>query len=248
MPGRGWNADFPSRRTTGAGDPYIPTLHDIVTTAGPKLAIWGAGGHARVVADIVRQAGGYELVGFLDDVDPRRKGAPFCGSTVIGDRENFAALRAAGVEYIFLAVGSCADRLRMARVALDAGFHLAKLVHPRAVVAADCKIGPGSMIAANAVLNPGTVCGECVIVNTSSSIDHDCHLGDGAHVGPGACLGGGVSVGAAAWIGIGAVVSDHLSIGEQAVIGAGAVVVRDVPAGVVAYGVPARIIRPVVAT
>lgn len=209
-------------------------------TTRPKLVIWGAAGHARVVADIVRLVGAYELAGFLDDVDPGRKGSEFAGRPVLGGREALPGLRAAGVEHLVPAFGDNEARLRLIEVARQQGFTLTTAIHPSSVIAADCTIGPGTVVAAGCVVNPGTQVGECVILNTSAAVDHDCTIEDGAHVGPGARVGGHVTVGRAAWLGIGAVVKDRVTIGKGAVIGAGAVVLRDIPPGVVAYGVPAR--------
>lgn len=54
-----------------------------------------------------------------------------------------------------------------------------------------------------------------------------------------------VTIGKGVWLGAGAIVCPGVSIGENSVIGAGSVVTRDIPAGVVAYGNPARVAREV---
>lgn len=209
----------------------------------PKLAIWGASGHASVVADIVRLRSEYELVGFLDDANPERAGSGFCGATILGGRERLDDLLSEGIETIILGFGDCEARLRLAELTRKRGFNLATAVHPRAVVADDTEIGAGTVVAAGAVVNPGARIGENVIVNTCASVDHHCLVGNGAHVCPGARLAGGVVVGRAAWVGVGATVVDRVRVGSGATVGAGAVVLDDVPEGVVAYGVPARVIR-----
>jgi len=209
----------------------------------PKLFVWGAGGHARVVADIVRLSGTYTIAGFLDDVAPERAGEIFEGSPILGGRAKLDEIRAAGVTHVIVAFGDCESRLAAGRFAVEKGLLLATAVHPRATIAASARIGAGTVVAANAVVNPGVTIGESVIVNTAATVDHDCTLGDGVHVSPGACLAGGVSVGDCAWIGIGAVVADGRTIGRGSWIGAGAAVVGDIPEGVVAYGVPARVVR-----
>lgn len=212
---------------------------------GRKLVIWGAAGHATVVADIVRVCGEYEISGFLDDVNPDRQHEPFCGASILGGAEQLDGLLRKGIQYVLLGFGNGAARLRLTPLVRAKGFELATAIHPAAVIAGDVTIGAGTVVAAGAVINPGVSIGENVIVNTCASVDHDCVLEGGAHVSPGVHLGGHVHVGRGAWVGIGAIVTDRVHIGAQTIVGAGAVVLHDVPPNVVAYGVPARVVKSV---
>lgn len=212
---------------------------------GEKLVIWGASGHALVVAEAARSRGEYELVGFLDDVRPGRAGEEFCGARVLGGREQLGALSGAGVGHLIFGFGDCRARLGLAGLARAEGFRLATIVHPRAFVAAGASVGAGSFLAAGALVNAAARIGENVIVNTGASVDHECVVEDGAHICPGVRLAGRVFVGRGAWVGIGATVVDGVRVGAGALVGAGAVVLADVPAGSVAYGVPARVIRKI---
>jgi UDP-N-acetylbacillosamine N-acetyltransferase len=206
-----------------------------------RLVIWGASGHALVVADILRLRGEYVLAGYIDSVRPERLGDSFGGATVLGGEEQLKELRDTGVDNLALGVGDCSARLKLADIALDLGFDLVTVIHPSAIVADSASIGAGSVLCAGSVVNPMVTLGRCVIVNTCASVDHECVLGEGVHVSPGVHLAGNVIVGKATAIGIGSSVRDRVSIGEACTIGAGSVVVSDLPAGVTAYGVPARI-------
>jgi UDP-N-acetylbacillosamine N-acetyltransferase len=208
-----------------------------------KIVIWGASGHALVVADIIRLCGAYEIVGCLDDVNPERHNTNFNGLRIIGGREQLDLLKHQGVEHIIFAFGNCAARLQLTELVRGKGFVLASAVHPRSVVADSVRIGAGSIVAAGAVVNPAASIGENVIINSAASIDHECVIDDGAHICPGVTLGGSVTIGRATWVGIGATVMDHVRIGAGTIIGAGSVVVRDIPDAVVAYGVPAKVIK-----
>jgi acetyltransferase EpsM len=210
-----------------------------------KVAIWGASGHALVVADILRLQGEYEIVGLLDDLNPERRGQQTAGLPVLGGREQFDVLRHRRVTHLIFGFGGCSTRLRLTSVAKENGFEFATAIHPRAVVAAGAAIGVGTVIAAGAVVNPGSSIGAHTIINTCASVDHECVIGDAVHVGPGAHLGGRVKVGDEVWIGMGATVLDRLQIGARSIVGAGSVVTKDVDADVVVYGVPARKIRSV---
>jgi len=206
-----------------------------------RLFIWGASGHALVVADIIRQLDLFEIVGFLDDIDPQPRSDPRLTASILGGRDVLTGLRRLGVEAAIVAVGDCAARLELAAIAEGHGFVLATAIHPRAVVAADVAVGRGSVICAGAIVNPGARISANVIVNTSASVDHECVLEDGVHISPGAHLGGSVFVGRGAWVGIGAAVAPGVRIGARSVVGAGSVVLEDVPESVVAYGVPATV-------
>lgn len=210
-----------------------------------KLVIWGAGGHALVVADIIRLVGKYEIAGFLDDINPQRRGTDFLGCRVLGGREVLGDLKRRAIDHVIFAFGDSEMRLELSRLVFDMGYRLVTAVHPRAILAPDIRINAGTVVAAGAVINPGTVIGSNVIVNTSASIDHNCFIQDGAHIGPGTRLAGGVLVKRGAEVGIGSVIARSVTVGANARVGAGAVVLDDIPDEVVAYGVPARVVRKV---
>lgn len=203
------------------------------------LLIFGAGGHAKVVADLARKCG-REVVGFIDDVDLNRSGEKFSGGTVFGGIE--AAIKAENNDNdleVIVAIGDCKARCRIAASLEKRGLSLATLVHPAAVLGEQVEIGKGSIVIAGAIINASSAIAENVIINTAASVDHDCTIGSGAHLGPGARLGGNVSIGNQTWIGMGAIIKDRVSIGKSCIIGAGALVLKDVPDSTVAYGSPA---------
>jgi len=206
------------------------------------LLIWGAGGHARVVAEAVRTSGRFQIVGFVDDVNENRIGEVFAGGEILNP-ERVEDLRANRATKVLVAVGDCTARLAVAARLRAKGWTFATVVHPAAVVASDSRLGEGTIAVAGAIVNPNCRVGAHVILNTACTVDHDSVIEDGVHVGPGVRLGGHVHVEREAWLGIGAVVKDRVRIGRGALIGAGAVVLQDIPRGVVAYGVPARVIR-----
>ena len=207
-----------------------------------KLAIWGASGHARVVAEIIRLQQQYEIVAFLDDIHKEKYGSEFCGAIIVGGAEKIEKLRQNGVRNLFLAIGDNKARLRLSEMAIKEGFKRPSFIHPSAVVASDAQIGSGTVVCAGAVVGPKSILGSHVIINTCASVDHECAIEDGVHIGPGAHLGGRVSVSRGAWVGIGATISDRVCLGEGSIIGAGAVVLKDIPPRVVAYGIPAKVI------
>jgi len=205
------------------------------------IVLWGATGHARVLAEFLG-ALDYEIVAFVDN-DPNVTSFLSGVPVLRGDR----ALRAwraerAGDMHALVAVGGArgAERLELQQALAEMGFALPAVVHPRAFVAGDVKLGAGSQVLANAAVAAAADIGAGCIVNTSASVDHECRLGDGVHIGPGATLAGNVTLERNAFVGTGASIIPHTRIGEGAVVGAGSVVVRDVPAGVLVYGNPAR--------
>ena len=205
-----------------------------------RAVLWGASGHAAVVAEALELEGRYELHGCIDDVDPtaRRTAA----GPVVGSSERLTELVAEGVTHFVVAIGHNETRLRLAERAAAAGLEPATVVHPRATVSARASLGPGTVVLAGAVVAPMARLGAHGILNHAASVDHDCELGDGVHVAPGAHLAGHVTVEEASRIGVGAAVRDRVRIGARATVGAGAAVVSDLPADRVATGVPARVV------
>lgn len=210
---------------------------------GLPLVIWGASGHAAVVADVVRLEGRFEIVGFRGDPATRHATlqAPLIGGN---DMDGDALSR--GVRHVLIAVGDNAARLRLGRRAVELGYQLATAIHPRATLASSAMVGPGTVIMAGAVVNPGAIIGSSCIINTCASVDHDCRLADGVHICPGTHLAGNVTVGEGTMVGVGSAVRDRVRIGAGCIIGAGAAVVCDIPDGTIAVGVPAKVVRSLI--
>ena len=210
-------------------------------TPKKRIAVWGAGGHGHVVADILLRQGKWNLAGFVDNVNP--KGSLVMGIPVLGDRDVLPELRADGVEAMAVAIGNPESHAALMKIARNHGFEFPALVHPFVSVSPSALLGEGCVVCAGAIVGPQTELKPGAIVNTHASLDHDVVVGHCTHVAPGAIVCGYVSIGDFCWIGTGAVIRDHLSVGHRTVIGAGATVLKNIPDGVTAYGVPAKIVK-----
>jgi sugar O-acyltransferase (sialic acid O-acetyltransferase NeuD family) len=190
----------------------------------------GAGGHAKVIADILIAAG-RPPAAFLDDAPQQNR--------VLG----IAVIKGLALpepdSAVIVAIGDNFTREQVARHYTV--FDIA--IHPSSHISRDAEIGPGSVVMAGVVINAGARIGSHCIINSGATIDHDCLISDFAHVAPGATLGGNVRVGSGSMVGLGANVIHGREIGEHTIVGAGSTVVRDLPPCVVAIGSPARPVR-----
>lgn len=198
------------------------------------IFLFGAGGHARSVFEVVHRHGRYVVSTVLDDQPVSRT---FRGLPVCGGRERLSEL---GVRSGFVAIGDNENRRRITQLVAEAGLDLVTLVDPSSVIARDVRLGKGTVVMPAVVVNTGTSVGAHAILNTSCTIDHDCFVEDYAHISPGAHVSGECRIGEGCHIGIGASVIQNLEIGRKASVGAGAVVVDDVADGAVVVGIPAR--------
>lgn len=207
----------------------------------------GTSGHTMVVADIVRLVGEYEIVGYLDDHHRERHGGQFLGAPVLGGEEQLPALQAQGVRHLIFGFASSPARRRRHAAASELGFELATAIHPQAIVSAGASIGAGAIVKAGAIVEPGAVIGSNAVVGSAVLVAHEAVVGAAARVCAGTIVGGRTTVGEGTWLGIGVSLKDRVRVGAWSLIGVGAVVVEDIPDGVVAFGVPARIVRRVAA-
>jgi sugar O-acyltransferase (sialic acid O-acetyltransferase NeuD family) len=209
-------------------------------TGDAPVVVVGCGGHGREVADVVAAAGG-SVLGFVDDAPDRldrveRRGIPLLGAV--------SALGSLDARYL-AGIGSGAVRRRIDEAATAAGVVAATVVHPQSALGSDLRIEPGFVVCAHASVTTNVTVGRHTHLNRNATIGHDCRIGAYVTVNPGAMVSGSVVLGDEVTIGSGAVVVQGLTVGAGTLVGAGAVVTTDLPPGVVAYGNPARVVRPV---
>jgi acetyltransferase EpsM len=192
--------------------------------------LYGAGGHAMVVLDILENMN--IKVDFLVDDDPNKSvNIPY-------QIKNFYEFLPK--DKVILAMGSNKARQIIAK---RLSCQYINAIHPSAILSDKIVMGLGNVMMAGAIINSGAKIGNHCIVNTGAIVEHDCVLEDFVHISPNATLCGNVSVGEGAQVGAGAVVIPEIKIGKWAVIGAGSVIIKDVPDGATVVGNPGRIIK-----
>lgn len=204
--------------------------------------IVGAGGHGRVVLEILRAQKTYTPVGFID-ANPALAGTDVAGLPVFGHVNVLSKLRQRRIQFAVIAIGDNAARITYADTLRDNGFELVNAIHPTAVVSPSATLGSNVVVAAAAIIGTESRIADGVIVNTAAVVDHECEIGRGTHICPSAALAGRVRVGERAIVGLGAKIIPCMTVGNSATVGAGAVVIRDVPPFATVVGIPARIIR-----
>ena len=204
-----------------------------------RVVILGASGNALDILSVIDALGApWEAAGVLDD--GREKGSEFGGLPILGNLVEAAAL----ADFVFVN-GIASERTHrrklgiIATTGLDAA-RFVTLIHPLAAVSRRAAIGHGSCIGPGCAVSGQVEIGPHAWLGNLAVVGHDCVLGAGATIAPTATLAGGVTLGAQAFVGSGAVLRAGIKVGADALIGMGAVVLRDVPAGVVVVGNPAR--------
>ncbi|MFT6155861.1 MAG: sugar O-acyltransferase (sialic acid O-acetyltransferase NeuD family) [Neolewinella sp.] len=204
-----------------------------------RLAIVGASGHGRVVADAAECAG-WGFIAFFDDAWPKlQSNGPW---PVVGDMR---ALHSVANDYdgIVIAIGNNVIRQQKIREIESFCDKLVSVTHPAAIISPHATVGLGSVVLAGAVLNAFSSMGRGAIINTGAVVEHDVSLGECVHISPNATLAGGVMVGSLSWVGAGASLRQLVKIGSAVTVGMGSVVLNDVTSDNTVVGVPAVTIR-----
>jgi len=206
----------------------------------PKIFIYGGGGHAKVIMDIIRsQFGDSAIKGVLDD-NPAKKNEIFYGHKILGSLNE---LKEDSEASFIIAIGDNAIRAEKAKHLAGLNKSFITLIHSSAIVAPSAKIGEGTVIMPGVIVNADAVIGSHCIVNTGAVIEHDCVVEDFAHIAPNTVLTGGVKVGSFTLVGANSVIVPYKSVGSQCLIGAGSVVTKNIPDFALVRGNPARIIK-----
>ena len=194
-----------------------------------NIYLYGAGGHAKVIIDILKE----------NDIFV---------AEIIDDNKDLTSLLEIPIISTFKTdkpiIVSIGDNLIRKKIAdkFD-GVPFSKAIAKSAIISELAEIGDGSVVMQGSIIQSSVKIGKHVIVNTGATIDHDCTIGDFVHIAPGSNLCGNIEVGDGSLIGAGVIIIPGIKIGKWSVIGAGSVVTRNIPDNVIAFGSPCRMIR-----
>jgi sugar O-acyltransferase (sialic acid O-acetyltransferase NeuD family) len=215
----------------------------MATTEPLNTLIIGAGGHGKVVLDILRSTNKYRPIGFID-ADPK------LANTLVGNLSVFGGIHLLNrlkqqhnLKAAIIAIGDNRTRAGYVKTIEEHGLTLINAIHPSATVSSTATLGRNVVIAAGVIIAAEAKIADLAIINNGAIIDHETEIGTAAHICPGATIAGRVRVESNAFIGLGASIIQCLTIGQNATVGAGAVVLTDIPPNATAVGVPARIIK-----
>lgn len=193
------------------------------------MFLYGAGGHAKVIMDILR-AEGKCIEALIDDNKELKE---VMGVKVVnGELDNISPL--------IISIGNNRTRKLIAEK-VKAEFGMA--IHPSAIISDSAVIEAGTVVMQGAIVQACAHIGKHCIINTGASVDHECIIEDFVHISPHSTLCGNVHVGEGAWIGAGTTIIPGVKIGKWSVVGAGSVVTKDIPDGVLAVGNRCKVIK-----
>jgi sugar O-acyltransferase (sialic acid O-acetyltransferase NeuD family) len=205
-----------------------------------NIVVFGCGGHAKVVIDILEKTKQYTIIGIIDSYVT--SGTSVYGYEVLGNETMLGELKVnAGI----VAIGDNFIRSKMVQKIkkFSKDFNFISAIHPSAIIARGVELGGGTVVMPGSIINSDSQVGDHCIINTKASIDHDCVIEDFVSLAPGVTLGGNVNIGKHSVISLGSSVIHSIKISEHTVIGAGSTVLHDIESPVIAYGTPAKVIR-----
>lgn len=209
-----------------------------------RIILIGAGGHCASVLDSLITSYDYNSIGIVDKEYTKESEKELLGVPIIGSDEDLPRLFESGYTEAFITVGSIGDtgiRRLLYNKVKEIGFHIPNILDKTCIVSHWCTLCEGIYVGKNAVINTNAKINNMAIINTSSTVEHDCNIGEFVHVSPGSVICGGVVINRDTHIGAGSVIRQGIHIGASSIIGLSSVVVRDIPNEVTAFGNPCRV-------
>jgi len=197
-----------------------------------NISIIGAGGHSKVIIDIIRELDNYNIVGIYDD----NKTGYFSGIKIIGKISEINNIS----DYFIIGIGN--DKIRKKIAEEYNQLKWATLIHPKTIISKTATIQEGTVICAGAIIQTEVIIGKHCIINTNCNIDHESTIGDYCSICPSSTICGQVKVVESSFIGANSTIIQTIEIGKECIIGAGTVVIRNIPNNSKVVGNPAKII------
>lgn len=198
-----------------------------------NIACIGAGGHFKVVLNIINKKYPHSKIYVLDDTHKNIKNVRYLGK--IENLNHYLNMK------FICTIGDL--KIRNKIIAENKNLDWLTLIDPDAVVSSNVEIGEGTVVMAGCVIQPGVVIEKHCIINTKSSVDHDCIIGRNVHIAPGSTLCGNIFIGNNTLIGAGSTLIPGVVIGSNNIIGAGSVVLKNkefCKDGYIAFGNPCK--------
>lgn len=194
-----------------------------------EFVIYGCGGHARSVADVILSNSENIKITFVDEA--AKPGEHLFGFEVV------PTIEVKSDKLYFVAIG---DNLKRRQLQEELDMPLAEVIAHNAYIGHESKIGAGCFVGHEAYIGPQAIIGNNTIINTRAIIEHEVQIGKDSQIAPGVIIGGRTRLGNNVFVGLGATIIDGLEIASNVVIGAAAVVVNNIHEPGTYVGTPAR--------
>jgi acetyltransferase EpsM len=205
-----------------------------------ELWIYGAGGHASVIIDILKTIDSHKIVGIIDDSNELIS-TKYLSFDIVGNRNEFFLLNMVKrIFNIFITIGDNATREKIVQCLPEFQFPI--LIHPAAIIGSNVTIGAGTVIMPGAIIEANSKIGQHCIINNHAIVGHGSQIGDFCHISGGVILCGGVVIGKSTLVGAGSCIAPALNIGSDCKIGVGSSVTRNVIDKKFMLGNPARVV------
>jgi len=201
-----------------------------------NISIIGAGGHSKVIIDIIHELDNYNIIGIYDD----NKIGYFSGIKIIGKISEIENKENKENDYFIIGIGN--DKIRKKISEEYNQLKWAILIHPKTIIAKTSTIKEGTVVCAGAIIQTEVEVGKHCIINTNCSIDHESIISDYCSICPSSTICGQVKVGESSFIGANSTIIQTIEVGKECIIGAGSVVIRNISNNSKVVGNPAKVI------